>query len=58
MKTLTNEQADALEAFCECFDLHTTGVWAHIEEGMRSDFGIEDPEEAIEEARRALRGES
>lgn len=54
MKTLTKEQAQALFAFCECFDLYTTGAWAQVENGMREDFGIEDPEIAIEDAKEAL----
>jgi hypothetical protein len=54
MKTLTNEQAEALYAFCECFDLHTTGVWARIEQAMIEDFGIDSPEDAIESAKQAL----
>ncbi len=58
MITLTQEQAQALEAFCESFDLRTTGAWTQVEEGMREDFGIADPESAIEDAKRALRGES
>jgi hypothetical protein len=55
MKTLTSDQAEALLAFCECFDLLTTGAWQPIEEAMREDFGIEDPEAALEEAKEALR---
>lgn len=58
MKILTDDHAVALEAFCECFDLYITGAWAQIEEGMRNDFGIDDPEAALEDAKRALRGES
>lgn len=58
MKVLTEEQASVLEAFCESFDLYTTGMWAQVEEGMRDDWGIEDPEGALDDARRALRGES
>ncbi|WP_176223165.1 hypothetical protein [Aurantimonas sp. 22II-16-19i] len=57
MVVLTKEQAAALEAFLEAFDLYTTGAWAPVESGMREDFDIEDPEAAIEDARRALRGE-
>jgi len=57
MTILTRSQAEALEAFCECFDLYTTGAWTGIEAGMREDFGIENPEAALESARRALRGE-
>ncbi|MDD2870110.1 hypothetical protein [Neomegalonema sp.] len=58
MVTLTEEQTQALEAFFESFDLRTTGAWALVEEGMREDWGVEDPEAAIEGVRRALRGES
>lgn len=56
MKTLTNEQAETLFAFLECFDLYTTGAWSSIEEGMRAEFGIKNPEEALEDARKALEG--
>lgn len=54
MKELTREQADALLAFLECFDLYTTGAWRAVEKGMREDFGVEDPEAALDEARSAL----
>ena len=54
MKTLTAEQAAAIYAFMECFDLHTTGAWTAIEAAMRDDFGITDPEEILEEAKEAL----
>tara|TARA_Y100000815_G_scaffold219984_1_gene205823 strand:+ start:389 stop:556 length:168 start_codon:yes stop_codon:yes gene_type:complete len=54
MKTLTDEQARALVAFLESFDLVTTGVWAPIEEAMQEQFGIADPEEALADARAAL----
>lgn len=57
MITLTDEEATALEAFCESFDLLTTGAWAPIEEHMRDAYAIADPEAALEAARRALRGE-
>ena len=57
MRVLTIEQAHALESFCEAFDQTTTGVWRYIEEMMRDDFDIEDPETALENARKALRGE-
>lgn len=57
MAILTKRQAETLEAFCECFDLYTSGAWTGIENGMRKDFGIENPEAALESARRALRGE-
>ena len=58
MKILTDEQALALEAFCECFDTTTSGVWAGIAEAMADDWGIDNPEAAIEDARRVLRGET
>lgn len=54
MKTLTEAQAQAVHAFMECFDLHTTGVWPGIESAMIEDFGIEDPETILEEAKEAL----
>ena len=54
MKTLTSEQASALVAFLDAFDLTTTGAWAGIESCMRDDFGIDDPEAALAEAREAL----
>ena len=54
MKTLTNEQAHAIRAFMEAFDLTATGVWSGIEACMRDDFGIEDPEAALEDAKTAL----
>ncbi len=57
MITLTDPEAHALEAFCESFDLLTTGAWAAIEAHMRDAHAIADPEAALEEARRALRGE-
>lgn len=57
MITLTNDEALALEAFCESFDLLTSGAWAPIEAHMRDAYAINDPELALETARRALRGE-
>lgn len=57
MITLTNKQAAVLDAFLESFDLRVTGAWSAIEAGMIEDFGIEDPEADLEEARAALRGE-
>lgn len=54
MKVLTPQQAAALVAFLEAFDLTTTGAWAGIETCMRDDFGITDPEAAPEDARAAL----
>lgn len=54
MKHLTDEQATVLRAFLDAFDLQATGVWTSIEKAMRDDFGIENPEEALEDARDAL----
>jgi hypothetical protein len=54
MVTLTKEQAYALKSFLDAFDLHTTGAWATIAESMREEFGIDDPEAELEEAREAL----
>ncbi len=54
MVTLTEEQADVLFAFCEAFDLYTTDAWQSVENGMRDDFGIAEPEDALEDAKRAL----
>lgn len=55
MIVLTDAQAQALRAFLETFDLHASGVWPEIEEGMREDFGIEDPASALEDVLRGLR---
>jgi hypothetical protein len=54
--TLTEEQATVLEAFCESFDMNTTGVWRDVERGMREQ-GIVNPDQALSDARAALRGE-
>jgi hypothetical protein len=51
------EQARVLLAFLEAFDLHTTGVWAVVAAAMKEEHGVDDPEEALEAARRTLRGE-
>lgn len=56
MKTLTKEQVEALLAFLDAFDQRTTGVWSGIEEHKKENWGIEDPESAIEAAREALQG--
>lgn len=53
MRTLTEEQATALSAFLDAFDL-VGGFWARVEQVMRDDFGIADPEVALEEVHRAL----
>lgn len=55
MKTLTQEQVDALLAFLDAFDQTATGAWTRIEEHMRDNWGIDNPEEAIEQATEALR---
>jgi hypothetical protein len=54
MKPLTEGQALAVYAFMECFDMHTTGVWAGIEAAMIQDFGIDDPEDILEAAKQSL----
>jgi hypothetical protein len=54
VKTLTNEQAAALLAFLESFELHTTGVWTIIAAAMMEEWGITDPEAALEDAKAAL----
>jgi hypothetical protein len=54
MKTLTKEQAEAVYAFMECFDMHTTGVWSGIETAMIEEFGIDDPEDILEAAKQSL----
>lgn len=54
MKFLTDEQAMTLVAFLESFDLHTTGAWVAIEQAMRDEWGIDDPEAALNDAREAL----
>ncbi|SFY43277.1 hypothetical protein SAMN04244548_04646 [Paracoccus pantotrophus] len=57
MIVLTDAQAQALRAFLETFDLHASGVWPEIEEGMREDFGVDDPASALEDVQRVLRGQ-
>ncbi|MDF3855607.1 hypothetical protein [Paracoccus pantotrophus] len=57
MIVLTDAQAQALKAFLETFDLHASGVWPEIEEGMREDFGIENPASAVEDLQRVLSGQ-
>jgi len=54
MVTLTADQAQAIKAFMECFDLHTTSVWPVLEKAMIDEFGIDDPETILEEVREAL----
>lgn len=53
MKTLTDKQANTLFAFLECYDLHGPG-WQAVEQGMRDDFDIENPEDDLEDARGTL----
>ena len=53
MTTLTDKQAHAVLAFMECFDLYGSS-WGAIESGMRDDFGVESPEDDLEDARAAL----
>lgn len=52
--TLSAESAAALAALVDTLDLVTAGVCAGIEEVMRDDFGIDDPEEALRVAREEL----
>ncbi len=52
--TLTDDQAYTLTAFLESFDVHTTGAWRQVAEGMIEDFAIPDPEAALQDARDAL----
>ena len=54
MVNLSKKQAEAILAFMECFDLYTTGVWSKIEEKMIDDFGIEEPEKILEDAKQSL----
>lgn len=54
MKQLTNEQTNTLVAFHECYDLYGPG-WQSIEQGMKEDFGVTDPETDLEAAVNALR---
>lgn len=56
MIELTKEQAHTLSAFINAFELNVTGVWPTIENAMREDWGIEDPESALEDAAQALQG--
>lgn len=52
MKTLTEDQVQALIAYFEAID-GLAGVWPHINDHM-TEFGIEDPETAVEEIRELL----
>ena len=56
MIVLTKEQANTLSAFINAVELNVSGVWPAIESAMRDDWGIEDPESALEEAAQALQG--
>lgn len=51
---LSQQHASVLLAFLESFDLHTSGQWAVIEQAMKSEHGIADPEQELEAARDAL----
>lgn len=53
--TLTEAQAAALLAFVESFETHITGAWPAIKRAMREDWGIDDPEAALEDAVNKLR---
>lgn len=52
--TLTAEQVAAAHAFIEAFHLNTTGVWVEVEAAMRDDFGIPNPEAALDDLLTAL----
>lgn len=54
MPRITDENAQAIIAFMDAFDLHITGIWPVIEKAMREEGGIDNPEEALEQAREAL----
>lgn len=54
MKTLTEAQVNALLAFLDAFEQTITGVWPGIDGHMRVNWGIDDPEAALEEAINAL----
>lgn len=51
---LNEAQVAALMAFLNAFDMTVTGAWPGIEQCMREEFGIEDPEAALSDAREAL----
>lgn len=53
MQMDAKEQAAALLAFMTAFD-ELTGQWPRVEGIMREEWGIEDPETTLEEAREAL----
>ena len=53
MKALTEDQVTTLEAFLAAFD-ELTGVWPQVERAMREEWGIEDPEAALEDLRNAI----
>jgi hypothetical protein len=56
MVTLTREQAHVLLAHINAIELCLTGVWPTIEQYMRNEEGIDDPEMTLEDARQALQG--
>ena len=51
--TISKKQADVLRAFLDSYELRGPG-WPGIEQGMREDFGVQDPETDLENAREAL----
>lgn len=55
MKTLTKEQVETLLAFIDAVEQRTDGMWPQIEEHMQENWGIGDPETALEEVAEELR---
>ena len=55
MPRLTDDEAKTLDAFISAFELHITGAWPAIEQAMREEWGIDNPEDALQEAIEALR---
>lgn len=53
-KNLNTDQANAVLGFMDAFEQRVTGVWSAIEEHMRENWGIEDPEQALEDVRQTL----
>jgi len=49
MKTLTAEQVNVIIAYMTAIELRTIGTWPGISDEMETNFGIEDPETALEE---------
>ncbi|MEM1344866.1 MAG: hypothetical protein AAGI34_09840 [Pseudomonadota bacterium] len=54
IKKLSPEQATTLLAFIAGVEDSTTGAWSAIAEHMREEWGIVDPEAALEDASKAL----